>query len=377
MFLATMPSIRAIKLYNFRNYRKLNANFIPEVNAFLGFNGSGKTNLQDAIHYLCLGKSYFSSGDRHIVHHGEEGFRVEGVFERLQRNHKVALKVRVGQSKELSLDAKKYEKLSDHLGFLPIVIIAPADIMLLLEGGEARRKLMDYSLTQIDRDYLHHLMSYNRLLKQRNALLKQFNDRQYFDKVLLDAITQKMIEPAHHIHKKRKAFCEKLSTKFEEKYKIISGDRELCKCQYRSDLDDASLDDLMNESLEKDSLMGRTRKGIHKDDIKFYIHDELLKPYASQGQLKSFILSIKLAQYDILRDHLGEDKPIVVLDDIFDKLDMNRVKALLELLSQDHFGQVFLSDTSTTRIPGLMKELKTEIAVFHVDNATLVRNEEA
>jgi len=367
--------LKYIKAVNFRNYDKLSITLSNKMNAFLGLNGMGKTNALDAIYYLCIGKSYFSSGDRHAIKREADFFRLEGKFFKDQKAYGVVAKVIPSKLKELELNQKKYSKLSEHLGKFPCVIIAPSDILMLIEGSAERRKLIDQCISQYDPHYLRDLMSYTRLLNQRNSLLKSFKESRTSNQTLLDAFTAGMKSAARNIHNTRVSFVEDLHWRFREHYKNISNNAEECSIVYKSDLADKELDELFTENLQKDLILARTTSGIHKDDLLFYLGDEKLKPYASQGQLKSFILSVKLAEYDIIKKASG-CLPILLLDDLFDKLDDQRTNELLRILSTEEFGQVFISDTHQIRIPEMLKELNIESSVYIVSKGKILNYED-
>ena len=344
--------------------------FHHKLNAILGLNGMGKTNLLDAIYYSCLGKSYFSSGDRQVKQIGKDFFRIESQFLLGENTEKFIAKVIPGNKKDLSIDGKKIEKISDHIGKYPVIIIAPDDIQLLLEGSEPRRNFLNHNLIQYDPHYTTALLKYNRLLKQRNALLKSFIESNTWNPALLDAITEGMVEPSEYLFQKRKEMVDLMKPKFLEIYNLISGDKESCEIRYKSQLSDTPVLELMGQNLEKDRVMVRTTAGIHKDDITFVMNEELLKPFGSQGQLKSFVLSLKLAQYHILREQSGK-VPILLLDDVFDKLDKERVSHLLNVLHDDAYGQVFLTDKDENDIPEFLIQISDDYAIFVIDEGSL------
>lgn len=362
--------IKSIQLTNFNNYSAAQSDFHPQVNALTGSNGMGKTNMLDAVYYLCIGKSYFSSGDKYVVKKGEQFFRCFGVFENNDGIEEVEIKVTPGKKKEIILSGKKRTRLSDHIGKFPCVIIAPVDIQLMLEGSEERRKLLDNTIMQYDRAYVDSILAYNRLLKQRNVTLKLFAEKHYYDQMLLDSISVGMYKPAQLIYDMRKALIEDLSPLFEKYYKIISGENEVCSIGYASQLENTNLETIFKNVLEKDKILSRTSSGIHKDDIALKMNGEKLKNFASQGQLKSVILALKLAQYEILSKK-NDNLPILILDDIFDKLDRNRVEQLLSIVASDELGQVFISDTSLDRVPDLLTKLNVEHFTYKVDDGQL------
>jgi len=362
--------IKSIQLTNFNNYATVQTEFHPQVNALTGKNGMGKTNMLDAVYYLCIGKSYFSSGDKYVVKKGEKFFRCFGTFENKNGLDEVEIKVIPGKKKEIILSGKKRERLSDHIGQFPCVIIAPIDIQLMLEGSEERRKLLDNTIMQYDRGYVDAILAYNRLLKQRNITLKTFAEKHYYDPNLLDSMSVGMYKPAQMIYEMRKALIDELSPLFEKYYNIISGKIESCSIEYASQLDKDSLENLFKSTLERDKILSRTSSGIHKDDIALKMNGERLKNFASQGQLKSVIISLKLAQYEILSEK-NDNLPILILDDIFDKLDRNRVEHLLSIVASDDLGQVFISDTNADRIPELLTKLNVEHSTYKVDDGQL------
>ncbi len=338
--------------------------FNPKFNVFVGLNGVGKTNLLDAIYYLSMAKS-FQTNDRNLVRHGQDLFRIEGLYKEGDQLLKVSAAVVPGKSKVLKWDNKKVQKRSDHIGNIPVVIVSPEDMNSLLLSSENRRKLLDAILIQIDRSYLHHLMRYNRLLTQRNALLKQFHENRTWNETLLSAIDGKMQEPAEYIYAKRMEETQLLSPIFNQLYNEISQHREQCSMEYQSDLAKMPWDEVMQSSREKDRILRRTTAGIHKDDLKFLIKERKLKTFGSQGQLKSFVFALKLSQYHYLKRKSNRN-PIILLDDIFDKLDDKRVESLLNIISTQEYGQIFISHTSEEWILRIFSKLKQDCKVIRV-----------
>ena len=362
--------LRHIALTNYNNYSTESVTFNSNVNALNGKNGMGKTNMLDAIYYLCIGKSYFSTGDKYVVKKGEDFFRLEGTFGSKEIRQIVEIKVQPGDKKEIILSGKKREKLSDHIGAFPCVIIAPVDIELMLAGSEERRKFLNNTVMQFDRKYVDNILIYNRQLKQRNALLKTFADKHYYDQGLVDAISSQMYAPASYVHKVRAELIEAIKPVFKKYYALISDESEACDLNYKSDLNKKSLAECFAESKEKDKVLTRTCAGVHKDDLILSINGEPLKNFASQGQLKSIIIALKLAQYEMLSTH-NASLPILLLDDIFDKLDRSRVEHLLKIISGKEFGQVFISDTNSNRVPELLKKISVEYSAYHVENGKI------
>ena len=365
-------TLKTLQLTNFKNYSQAALELSQKLNCFVGDNGMGKTNLLDAIHTVCLAKSHFQTSDQNLVKTGETFFRLESEFERAGERVEIVIKYKLRGKKIIERNRIAYKKISEHIGLLPLVIIAPDDIQLILDGSEERRKYLDLSLVQLDPDYTKALMLYNQILEQRNALLRNSDDKNPPDSALLDYYDSQLIEPANYIYKKRKELSENISPIFQQAYAAISSDREQVEMIYNSQLDNADIEQLLSDSRNKDILLQRTNKGIHKDDLELMMKDQPLKRFASQGQLKSFLLAMKLAQYELLRDDLGI-YPIMLLDDIFDRLDPGRVKQLLELLTNGDFGQIFLSDTHEKRVRELLDMLRIdESRIFRIEDSKIL-----
>jgi len=345
--------LASIKLTHFKNYEAAQLHFSPTVNCIVGLNGMGKTNLLDAIYYLCMCKSNFGITDRLVVKDSTNFFRVEGTFSKEKKNYKVVAKVQPKSKKEIEINGAIHSKLADHIGLFPVVMITPFDIELAMDGSEVRRKFLDNSLAQIDRVYLTALLQYNRILRQRNATLKSANGGN-IDYALLDTLDEQLLNPTAIITQKRKTFCESFLPVFQKYYKIISNEQEPVDCVYRSQLIGQELSVLLQQHRERDVYLQRSTVGVHKDDLIFTIKEKPLKKFASQGQLKSYILALKLAQYHLVKSR-KDSLPILLLDDIFDKLDNNRVQQLLTLLFSNNFGQIFFTDTHEERLLDLLQ----------------------
>ena len=330
----------------------------------------GKQNLLDAIHYLGLCKSHFSIPDAQLVKKEAAFFRIEGLIERDAKRIKLVAKVQPGKRKVFEKDGKKFDRLSDYLGQLPLIIIAPDDTIIGTGGSEERRKVMDETMCQTDHQYLIKLIHYNKLLKQKNSALKQMARNKSWDHTLLDTYDTQMIPLASYIFEARKKWVTPIQESFTIFYDQISQGAEIPQIDYQSKLSDNSLDQLLAESRDRDIILQRTTVGIHKDDLIFSLKDLPLKRFGSQGQLKSFIMALKLAQYDWLHKGVAE-KPILLLDDIFDKLDQFRVRDLIRLLSQEKFGQVFITDTDEERLPGILKEENLSTEQFLVNHGSI------
>ena len=336
----------------------------------------GKTNILEAIYYICLGKGYFTTQDKFGVQHEKNIFRIESAIGwETGETDTIAIKYTLGGKKELEYNGTGLERLSEHLGRLPCVIFAPEDIKLLLNTSEARRNFLNQTLVQIDKEYLRAIHLYNKLLKSRNAYLKQQSFLRSFNDVYLESLQEQMKEPAQTIFLKRKLLVEMLNAYFTKRYAQISGEKESCLITYESQLSQDDIMDLWTSSLATDKNSGRTTCGIHKDDLVLHMDDKAIKNFGSQGQLKSFILALKLAQYRVLENN-NPGKPIILLDDIFDKLDGERVNHLLHLLSAQSMGQVFITDTDEKRIPGVLQDLEIPHKHFTMEEGTLAKQEE-
>ncbi len=356
-------------LTNFKNYAFEQLQFHPGLNCIVGMNGMGKTNLLDAIYYACMGKSYFGVTDRDIVMQGTDFFRLEAHFEREKKTEKIVVKVMPRKKKALERNDVAYQKISEHVGLLPVVIIAPDDTRIATEGSEGRRRFLDNTLSQIDQQYLRMLIRYNHILKQRNAALKQFGEQRKTDPTLLQIYDDQLIKPALHLHEKRSAFLADFGPELAQTYQVISGEREVVNCAYQSTLTEKDFRQILLDTREKDMILQRTTAGPHRDDLDFSIEARPVKRFASQGQLKSFILSLKLAQYRILKMK-KKLAPILLLDDIFDKLDNERIKHLIQLLIRDEYGQIFITDTHKDRVSEIIAKSGAEHQQFSIDSGT-------
>jgi DNA replication and repair protein RecF len=347
--------IHQLKLTQFKNYPSAVFEFDEGLNCIVGQNGVGKTNLLDAIHYLAMCKSHFSLPDKSIIQHDQDFLRLEGTFFAEEQKEIIVAKLPRGKKKVMERNGVPYKKLIEHIGMIPVVMIVPDDTRLATEGSELRRRFMDTALAQMDMPYLKALANYQLLLKQRNAALKAMARQQRHDSVLLETYTEQMHAPAMLIHERRKVFIEDWLPVFQKYYSHISGATEKVGCQYQSQLAEGDFMEMTSNAQEKDRILARTTIGVHKDDLNFEIEGYELKKFASQGQLKSYVLALKLALHDLLKVRKGQN-PIFLLDDIFDKLDKNRVRQLLELLIEKDFGQVFISDTHEGRVVDLVKD---------------------
>lgn len=355
-----------LKLTQFKNYSAQEFEFSPRLNCLTGLNGVGKTNVLDAIHFLCLCRNHTGLNDRNLVLHEAGFFRLEGRFEAEGKPVKITAKYESGKRKEFARNGKTYERLSQYIGQYPVVMIAPDDVALVQEGSEDRRRFLDTTLSQISAEYLQQLLIYNALLKQRNALLRQFAEQRYFDDTLLESIDRQMPAPAALIVAERQRFVERFQPIFRQYYESISGGKEQVDALYETDLQESGLDELLKQTLEKDRILQRTTRGPHRDDLELLMNGQALKKFASQGQLKSYLLALRLAQYEVLRIEKNT-APILLLDDIFDKLDARRVSQLIALLIEKDFGQIFITDTQRERMEAVIAPLRASCKLFEIE----------
>ena len=355
--------LQKISLVNFKNIESQSFDFQQKINCFVGNNGVGKTNVLDAIYYLSFAKSYFNSIAVQNIKHGESFFMVEGDYVLNDRNEKIVCSLKKGQKKVLKRNGKSYDKFSEHIGQIPLVIISPADRDLVTEGSDTRRKFIDGVISQQNKKYLQDLISYNKVLSQRNALLKYFAANRTFDALNLSVYDDQLAEYGTRIFEIRKSFLEEFIPIFNQKYQIISGDKESVNLKYKSQLHDASIIDLLQKSLEKDKIIQYTTTGIHKDDLSFEIQNYPIKKFGSQGQQKSYLIALKLAQFQFIKQQ-SKVTPILLLDDIFDKLDENRVTQIVDLVNNDAFGQIFITDTHSERTENIVKQSNNPYQIF-------------
>lgn len=346
--------LKKISLFNYKNFSEATFEFDTKINCFVGKNGIGKTNILDAIYHLANGKSYFNPLAVQNIKHNEEFFVVDGEFEKNDRNEQIVCSLKKGQKKILKRNGKLYEKFSDHIGFIPLVIISPADRDLITEGSETRRKFIDSVISQMDNEYLQQLIQYQKTVAQRNALLKYFALNHVFEKDTLIIYNEQLNELGQSIFEKRKDFLEKFIPIFNNYYKEISNGSETVQLVYQSDLSEKNTLALLEENLSKDRALQYTSVGVHKDDLSFEIDNHPIKKFGSQGQQKSFLIALKLAQFDFVKKQSGE-KPILLFDDIFDKLDEFRVAKIVSMVNNDEFGQLFISDTHAERTENIVK----------------------
>lgn len=357
--------LQQLSVINFKNYAEASLTFSDGVNVFTGNNGAGKTNLLDAIHYLSLCKSYFNPIDSQQIKQGTDFFIITGTFNKNGNSDSVACSVKRNQKKQFKRNKKDYQRLADHIGLFPLVMVSPYDISIIIEGSEERRKFIDNVISQTDNSYLDELISYNKVLINRNALLKQIADTGRYDPSLMDVYDEQLIASGAKIFAKRKAFMESFTCIFDGHYSYLSDNAEQVQLSYESQLFNDDFASTLKKNLERDRALERTSSGIHKDDLLFTIHGMPMKKFGSQGQQKSFLIALKLAQYSFLYRQNGF-KPILLLDDIFDKLDDQRVTKLMQMISNHDFGQVFITDTNVSRVQSVFNGIGVGITLFKV-----------
>lgn len=403
--------LTSLNILNYRNIREASLEFAPKLNCFVGLNGQGKTNVLDAIYLLSFAKSAFTSQDSLNITHGEEMAMVQGVYSYSEpangltatRSYSesgptaeggqttISCGLRKGMKKQFRRDKKDYPRLIDHIGLIPLVMISPSDQQLIDEGSDERRRFMDVVISQLDRKYLDCLTTYNALLKQRNALLKQYGDAPNPPDDLLEVLEWQMIEPAEYIFAKRTAFFEAFEPYFTKTYAQISGSAEVPQLRYISQLQDRDLREAYVRTRQRDLILGWTSQGIHKDDLEMRLGDYPLKQVGSQGQQRTFVLAMKLAQalylsYSepasgptvedgptasaVLQAKPVKSKPILLLDDIFDRLDSERVERIVEMVQGDDFGQIFITDTDRQHLTDILKP-NNNAKIFHVENGKI------
>lgn len=355
--------LNTLSLVNYKNFESQDFEFDTKINCFVGSNGVGKTNVLDAIYHLSFGKSYFNPVATQNIKHNKDFFVVDGIFNKNDKTEKVVVSLKRGQKKMIKRNGKAYEKFSDHIGFIPLVIISPADRDLIIEGSDTRRKFIDSVISQSDKSYLTNLINYNKVLSQRNALLKYFALNNTFNAQTLEVYNEQLHTYGNEIFKTRDAFLQIFIPIFKARYEAISNQNEEVNLHYKSDLFDDDLQSLLVKYVNKDKALQYTSVGVHKDDLNFQIESYPIKKFGSQGQQKSFLIALKLAQFDFIKQQSGVT-PLLLLDDIFDKLDENRVAQIISLVDSDDFGQLFISDTHAERTETVVKQIHQSYKIF-------------
>lgn len=362
--------LKNLQLHQFKNHTESQFTFTDKVICFVGDNGAGKTNILDAIHYLSQTKSYFNHIDAQNIQFDENYFMLKGVFNKDHNDSEIQCNIIEGEGKSVQNNKKKYKRFSEHIGQFPIVIISPTDTNLILEGSDVRRKYLDSSIAQYKQSYLQLLIQYNKTLKQRNSLLKQFSERNYFDEITLDIYDKQLVETGSVIHRERTDFLKELTPVFNKYYTEISDSMEEVNLNFKSQITKNDYIKILKDSLVKDRASNYTQCGIHKDDILFEMDGYPIKKIGSQGQQKSFLIALKLAQFEFIKNQIGF-KPILLLDDIFDKLDDSRVLKLVSFVNQNIFGQVFITDTHKERSEDILAKANIPYTIFVIEKGKL------
>ena len=355
--------LKSLSLLNYKNFESQSFEFNNKINCFVGNNGVGKTNVLDAIYHLSFGKSYFNPIASQNIRHDESFFVINGDYEKEDNTEKIVVSLKKGLKKIIKRNGKIYDRFSDHIGFLPLVIISPADRDLIIEGSTTRRKFMDSVISQSDKNYLNTLINYNKVLVQRNSLLKYFALNNTYNSDTLEIYNKQLDEYGSVIFEKRQLFLETFIPIFKERYLAISNGNEQVNLIYNSDLKEDTLETLLKRSINKDKALQYTSVGIHKDDLVFEIESHQIKKFGSQGQQKSYLIALKLAQFDFIKAQSGVN-PILLLDDIFDKLDEQRVSQIIKLVDDENFGQLFISDTHADRTENAVKQVHQSYEIF-------------
>lgn len=355
--------LKSLSLLNYKNFDSKTFTFNDKINCIVGNNGIGKTNILDAIYHLSFGKSYFNPVATQNIKHGEDFFVITGEYLKDDKTEKITIGLKRGQKKVIKRNSKAYDKFSEHIGFLPLVIISPTDRDLITEGSGTRRKFIDSVISQSDKTYLNLLINYNKILVQRNALLKYFALNHTFNADTLEIYNDQLTGFGSQIFEKRDTFLKEFVKIFKTRYETISNGNEVVDLVYHSDLFEDNLKTLLKNNINKDKALQYTSVGIHKDDLHFTIADHPIKKFGSQGQQKSFLIALKLAQFDIIKKQ-NDVNPILLLDDIFDKLDELRVSQIIKLVDDENFGQLFISDTHAERTERAVKQVHQSYEFF-------------
>jgi DNA replication and repair protein RecF len=362
-------NLQAISLLNFKNFGEAEITFSPRINCFVGNNGVGKTNILDAIHYLCLCKSYFNPVDTQNILHNQEFAVIQGIFSSGMKSDEVYCSIHRNRNKIFKRNKKEYEKLAHHIGLFPVVMISPEDSSLIMEGSEERRKFLNSVISQYDKSYLEDMIAYNKLLSQRNRLLKDSRGDS-FDLDMVRVYDDQMVDPAGRIFARRAEYTNRMIPIFRKYYHFIAPENEDVDLQYHSQLEGQDFASLLAVSHEKDRIMQYTTQGIHKDDLLLKLNGYPMKKTGSQGQQKTFLVTLKLAQFDFIKE-MNQARPILLLDDVFDKFDEIRVRQIIKLVSDEHFGQIFITHTDEGNMMSILKEMDTDFRLFRISDGKI------
>ena len=361
--------LRKLSLLNFKNIAECELAFGPAINCLVGDNGAGKTNIVDAVYYLSMCKSAFGMTDGQAIRHGADFFLAEGLYTSdHEKSEQVVCTFSRKSGKVLKRNGKEYERLSDHVGLIPAVVVSPADSVLISDAADERRRFLNAFISMLDRNYMQALIRYNAVLAERNRLLKMQPDE-----VMLEIYDQQLIEHGNRIHQRRSEFAERLQPLVAEFYRLLSEDREQVELRYKSELNDRPFEEVLRAARQKDLVNEFTTAGIHRDDLTLRIGGYPLRKYGSQGQQKSFLIALKLAQYTLLAEEQGE-RPLLLLDDLFDKLDAGRVEQLLRLVSSQQFGQILITDCNPTRLKAILDRAGGSYTLYQVAEGSVTKS---
>ena len=361
--------LHKLSLIDFKNIAEAHIELSPQINCLVGDNGTGKTNLLDAVHYLSVGKSGFNFADSQCIRHGADAFLIDGVYRTSEdRSEHIVCSYKKNSQKKLCRGGKEYEKLSDHFGLIPLVMVTPSDTALINESGEERRRYMNSLISQLDRKYLATLVQYNHLLAERNKLLKAQQTPNFSE--IMEVIDLQMAALGTDINARRKQLIDELAPHVARYYAALSGDREQIKLKYRSELNQLPFDEILRDAQPQDRANQYTTRGVHRDDLRMTLGDYTLRKYGSQGQQKSFLIALKLAQFDLIAGH-SPVRPILLLDDIFDKLDMQRVEQLIRIVTSERFGQIFITDCNKVRLENVLHSNGCRYTLFNVTDGEI------
>ncbi len=362
--------LKRLSILNYKNILQSEIAFSPKMNCFFGNNGMGKTNLLDAIYYLSFCKSHLNTPDNQIIHTDEEMCVIQGEYDYEGRNEEIFCAIRRKQRKQFKRNKKEYDKLSEHIGLLPLVMVSPADSELIQGGSSERRRFLDLIISQHDKQYLHALIQYNKALFQRNSLLRD----QSKDNSLYEVLEMQLGMYGNLIYEKRQSLVTDFIPVFNEYYQVISNSSEEIDLQYVSQSANGELPEMLSRNRERDIILGHTSVGIHKDELEMKLNNSLIRRVGSQGQNKTYLIALKLAQFGFLQQK-GHTTPILLLDDIFDKLDANRVEQIIQLVSSNQFGQIFITDTNRKYLDEILAAMDHDYALFRVEDGVVLEME--
>ena len=360
----------SLALFNFKNFETAKLDFEPGINCIVGKNGVGKTNVLDALHYLSMGKSAINPVDTANINYNQSSFYIKSKLDRADSHHEILCAVQIGKKKSLKVNQKEYDKLSEHIGFMPVVMITPNDNSLINEGHDARRKFFDSTISQLNRPYLHDLVRYQKALKQRNSLLKHFNQTMEIDQTQLEPYDHELLTLGRKIYETRSTFLKKFENRFDKLYKQLSNKHEIVEVEYESSWQNDGVEEKFHLALKRDLALQRTTVGVHRDAYHFNIEGKPIKRFGSQGQQKSLIVALKIAQFEALKQ-ATKLTPVLLLDDIFDKLDDQRMSILLNMVCDNSFGQIFITDARPERTMDMLTENKLSARIFTIDDGAI------